>query len=395
MQAEYKKEWTETYLWVPCTYLIGNIYKEKMLLNNPDTCLLEFSKSFQDGQEYYKYRISGKKSLFNIYAVLPMRLNNIKIIVKQLLAILEHGQELLLSPDDFVVDANYIFTDMSGGKMSFCYVPGYGKKIEKQLESFFEYLLNRVDYDDKKAVELLYDCYVGIMKGCGRQELAKILADAGDVSSSMEDEALNEAEETEIEPLFYSKEFEKHEKAVALVKEEKRKTGCFGWLFRKRTNKKNTTYIKAKEKNKDVLDDEEDEGNEDEFFDNDGATSGEKGESEKTVLLYEREAEERVSLTWQRTGKIEDVDKFPYIIGSVDKYSDLCIRKDGISRMHCSLTKKGEHYYINDLNSTNGTFLNGKEVKPAGEYKLVDGDIIKIGREEMVFLVSRPKEMYT
>lgn len=67
---------------------------------------------------------------------------------------------------------------------------------------------------------------------------------------------------------------------------------------------------------------------------------------------------------------------------------DLVIRDDIASRQHASIVRfvsQGDcvEYYINDLGSTNGTFLNGARV--TSEQLLQDGDKIKMGNHLMKF----------
>jgi pSer/pThr/pTyr-binding forkhead associated (FHA) protein len=51
---------------------------------------------------------------------------------------------------------------------------------------------------------------------------------------------------------------------------------------------------------------------------------------------------------------------------------------DGLSRLHSTVYRDGDRVWIVDENSTNGTFVNGEQVKPTGT-PLKDGDIIRIG----------------
>jgi hypothetical protein len=50
----------------------------------------------------------------------------------------------------------------------------------------------------------------------------------------------------------------------------------------------------------------------------------------------------------------------------------------GISRLHASVSRRSELWFIADAGSVNGTFVNGREVAPAGT-TLSDGDVIKLG----------------
>jgi serine/threonine protein kinase len=53
--------------------------------------------------------------------------------------------------------------------------------------------------------------------------------------------------------------------------------------------------------------------------------------------------------------------------------------KAGVSRLHATLSPKGERWYLADLHSTNGTFVNGQPVTPGQPMELKDGDSIRFG----------------
>ena len=150
MQAEYKKEWMDTYLWILPEHQIEDNYIEKMLLHNQGEGRLEFSKQQKEGEEYYCYKITGKKALNSVYSMMTIGERQIRGILQQLFATLESGKEYLLVEEDFVLSPSYIFATFPQMEMELCYVPGYNIPLKEQLEGLFEYLLNRVDYDDKK-----------------------------------------------------------------------------------------------------------------------------------------------------------------------------------------------------------------------------------------------------
>lgn len=62
--------------------------------------------------------------------------------------------------------------------------------------------------------------------------------------------------------------------------------------------------------------------------------------------------------------------------------ADIILEDEFASRLHAALYYKEGGFEIDDLNSTNGTFVNGKKVD---RVKLQDGDVIKIGRSEFLF----------
>jgi pSer/pThr/pTyr-binding forkhead associated (FHA) protein len=59
--------------------------------------------------------------------------------------------------------------------------------------------------------------------------------------------------------------------------------------------------------------------------------------------------------------------------------NDIQIRDNYVSRKHLELYKKGDKYFIKDLNSANGTFVNGKKIVPKVGRRVKEGDTIVIG----------------
>ena len=57
----------------------------------------------------------------------------------------------------------------------------------------------------------------------------------------------------------------------------------------------------------------------------------------------------------------------------------------GVSRRHALLLYEGDAWLVMDLDSTNGTFVNGQELAPKTRTPLNDGDKIEFGEAEAVF----------
>lgn len=74
------------------------------------------------------------------------------------------------------------------------------------------------------------------------------------------------------------------------------------------------------------------------------------------------------------------IRKESILLGSMEG-CDYILNQDGISRMHAKLMRKDGEVYVTDLNSTNGTMLNGKRLESGQEYKLKVGDIIAFAHQ--------------
>ena len=61
-----------------------------------------------------------------------------------------------------------------------------------------------------------------------------------------------------------------------------------------------------------------------------------------------------------------------------------------VSRRHARITRRGEQYFIEDLGSTNGTFINrGRRLLPGDRQPLNDGDEVIVGKTFLRFQVIK------
>ena len=61
-----------------------------------------------------------------------------------------------------------------------------------------------------------------------------------------------------------------------------------------------------------------------------------------------------------------------------DAETDLVLTDPKASRLHCKLVRQGSQWRVEDLGSSNGTFLNGEKIKHAN---LIPGDILQAGSQ--------------
>lgn len=65
------------------------------------------------------------------------------------------------------------------------------------------------------------------------------------------------------------------------------------------------------------------------------------------------------------------------------EHNDIVINDSFVSHEHACISKSKHNYLLADLNSTNGTFVNGQPIEE--EYVLTDGDVIQIGAVTLTF----------
>ncbi len=72
------------------------------------------------------------------------------------------------------------------------------------------------------------------------------------------------------------------------------------------------------------------------------------------------------------------VTEFPFFIGKLRENVDYCLQKSVVSRYHAKITKEEDKYYITDLNSTNGTYVNETKLNPYENKELKQGDRVDL-----------------
>src|SRR4051795_7136649 len=93
-------------------------------------------------------------------------------------------------------------------------------------------------------------------------------------------------------------------------------------------------------------------------------------------------------------GDLEPGERFDLFGGlSIGRSSDADVRIEDrfASGVHARVYSRGPSYYVEDMNSTNGTFLNGARLD--GEARLGDLDAIRIGDTEFRFELEVPGDV--
>lgn len=79
------------------------------------------------------------------------------------------------------------------------------------------------------------------------------------------------------------------------------------------------------------------------------------------------------------------VSSYPYLIGKDRERVNLYVKERSVSRIHARLLEEGGEIYLEDLHSTNGTFVNDLPLNPHDKVKIRRGDVILFGNSEFAF----------
>lgn len=101
----------------------------------------------------------------------------------------------------------------------------------------------------------------------------------------------------------------------------------------------------------------------------------------ETVLLGTAGNKSKKMLISQEKEKSPDIciSCSSMIIGKIRQQADFVLDDEYISRIHARIEKNGEDVYVMDLNSTNGTFVNGERLQANERRRLQPSDEIAFG----------------
>lgn len=354
----------------------GVFHEEKMIEENDIPSLLAFSKSNSDSGKELWFDISGRKSLKNYFAQEGINPNSIYEGIKAIQEGLEETEKYLISAESLIFTPETIFFKWENlrWKAAFAYAPGSNEEFSAGLLSIFEYLIRNVDHNSGDSVSVCYTLFEKVSKK--DVTLSDIIADIEPLL--MKSEENKDFVQTAIKDTFSQPEIEDSLERPPWFDDEEdifetplQRKGLFGFVFRGDKKPKEKSSKKKKEKEKGFWDEGEPE-----YFLEEISENGSVPFAGTTLL--DSEAIYGRRLVYEGRGKHPDmqIEKTPFLIGSNKEGCDGVICESIISRAHAKIVKKDEDYYIEDLESKNGTFLNGQILDFNKQAKLSLGDAI-------------------
>lgn len=91
------------------------------------------------------------------------------------------------------------------------------------------------------------------------------------------------------------------------------------------------------------------------------------------------------TLTHMDTGELIEITKPVFRIGKKPENEMRINDNPAVSRSHAEILLKNDKCYIRDIDSKNGTYVNGMKIPPDTEMEIKDGQKIKFANEEYLF----------
>lgn len=343
--------------------------------------LLPCSLRYINGLAYLYYDISSKQNITQLYGKKPIDRNWIKDFLWSFREIQLELARFLLDEQNVLWYPQQVYQDLENNIFSFLYVPYY--EGENGFQQLLEYFVEHIDYDDGVLVECIYKMYEQYER-VGRVYLqeqifedAKILESGNELEQpeDVTERAVLSEQKMPLETDCATETLLLEEASDSLeVKTEKR--GFFSFLEGKKKKEK-----EMRENYRETM------------------QSVMSGHAVAEEVIYEEEVwgktiyveepsvpERRVPRLCTPEGRlVVRLDKSSLTIGKKKEDVDLVLDDVSVSRMHARITREQENMYLEDLNSTNGTFKNGLRMQPYEKRKLEEGDEIKFGKTTFLY----------
>lgn len=354
MEFEIKKEGNEKYLYAKNIKFDDSDYRIQMILNNNIKGLLPLKIRNVNNEKELLYDITGMSSLSSIFERSLIKKDDLKKLVLEIKRLEETLKEYLLCGDNIKFDLNSIYYKAKEKQYYFVYTPIEVDDYNLQMKALFNQVLDYVNYNDREAVALAY----------GMQEIASrddfTLDELLELALGSTETEIPVALEEKIEE-FDEEDFEEEEVKETLIEKFKK------------------IFHKDKHKEPEEEYDNEDnyyieETNNDFSFDTDNLS-----DEDATVLLSSIAADHIVLKSTNREPPIMVApNKYPFVIGKSKRSSDFRVSSNVVSRVHARINYEMGEFSIEDLNSTNGTFVNDERLKPHEIKTIERGDVIKL-----------------
>lgn len=108
----------------------------------------------------------------------------------------------------------------------------------------------------------------------------------------------------------------------------------------------------------------------------------------ETVVLSSGQVKGPSSLVSREPGELATIflEQELTVIGKMENAADAVIPRATVSRVHARIRKSEEEYFLADLNSRNGTSVNGRMLKANEEYQLQDEDEVDFAEARYIFI---------
>ena len=443
MNISYQREMKRNYLIIETELQDEVPFEQIMMEQNQIDGVLHFQVREKDTDIRYFYEITSKQPLSRLLDGQSIRAAQIRTLVWGIAQALDHMEEYLLSENSVLLSPDYLYVEPENLKVWLCVIPGSECDFPEDYSRFLEYLLGKVDHKDKESVVLAYGLYQETRKeNYGMRDilrLAQKTSDRNDTACDMDFAQNTEAGTQKPDPddpvtrgvleksgtkHYYSTGQEGNlvgaeaewkpgmVRASQIRTDVVRETGSLFGRWKQRRKERKEEKQRELEREMQMPWDMIFAGEMPSNYGASGYRTEETNRMREAVNLPENpnsisanvrakkgngtvllnpEKEERQN-TMRRLHALDAgesdivISYYPFIIGKQENLVDHVLDRETVSRLHLRIDQKDGHYYVQDLNSTNGTEVDGRMLENNETIEIREGVNVSIAGIRYRFL---------
>ena len=412
-EPEFVRGNQKSYIRIACKKEVFEGYEYQMCKHNVLNSFLNFQQRNQNGENYLYYEVSGLQSLDVFLQTQKLKKSLTIMMAKGIIKLCKELSEYALNLYSVNFFPKYIMVSTNGEEAKFLYTFEQVGMDTEGIEKLLECCIEHLDYKDELLMEQLYRVYENLLE---QKENFSLQEEMEGMVSALSEQEQTELPDVQVEGLEAVDPFEEDkeeievrinsESKVAQKEYKNLKRGLWALLavdmaalvlWRPLTILKiffcvatgvilvglNVHVYKQEKKHKmeeeEILMDEQCIEEYREMTKNYAVDNG-------GTQVVSMSASERVLYNLQNIEPkfiyFGDVKK---IIGKDSGRVQVCIPHESVSRVHALMVKENETCIIEDLNSTNGTWVNGQALVPRTPCILKEGDKVRFAEIEYIF----------
>lgn len=354
--------------------------------------LLPCSLRYINGEAYLYYDISSTQNVMQLYSGRKVDRSWMRDFLWNMQKIRQELERFLLDEGNLIWYPAQIFQDLEKNNFYFMYIPYH--EGETGFGELLEYLVESIDYEDEILVECVYKMYEqyeslgpvylqeqiytdgkvlnGRTEVCSRESTNEMTKETGEAQIAKTADRTEGVIYEELQPVQWT---------VGLAgtdgEEEKNEKKGIRYLLDSRRKKQKEERAALLQQTRLAMAEcavceesvyvQEDLG--------------------RTVYMEENSGQEQhVYKLYTVEGKVmAEFKGAALVIGKKKEEADCVLAEGSVSRLHARITLENGEFYLEDLNSTNGTFKNGLRMQPYEKRILQPEDELKLGKITLIF----------